>query len=86
MKPQDFLIFLFIGALSGWLAGFIVYGGGLGLIGDIVVGIVGSFIAGWLMPHLQLNLGGGIAAQIIYGAIGGVVLLVIISLIRRIAY
>ena len=50
MDLEAILIYLLIGALSGWLAGFIVVGGGLGLIGDIVVGIVGSFIAGWMLP------------------------------------
>ncbi len=31
----------------GWLAGLIVTGFGFGLIGNIVIGIVGAFIAGW---------------------------------------
>ena len=83
MEWQAILIFLLIGALSGWLAGFIVVGGGLGLIGDIVVGIVGSFIAGIMLPRLGIHIGSGLAAQIINGAIGGVVFLVVVVLIRR---
>jgi len=31
---------------AGWLVGKIVKGGGLGLVGDLVVGVVGSFIGG----------------------------------------
>ena len=39
MDPVDILIWLVIGAVAGWLAGQLIRGGGLGLIGDIVVGI-----------------------------------------------
>ena len=53
------IIWLIIGAIAGWLAGQIVKGGGFGLIGDIIVGIVGAFIAGELFPFLGLRLGGG---------------------------
>jgi len=48
MTPTDLVIFLVIGAVAGWLAGMIVKGGGFGLIGDIVVGVIGSLIGGWL--------------------------------------
>jgi len=83
MDLESIVIFLLIGALSGWLAGFVVVGGGLGLIGDIVVGIVGSFIAGWMLPRLGLHFGSGIGAHIINGAIGGVVFLVVVTMIRK---
>ena len=77
------IIWLLIGAIAGWLAGLIVTGGGFGLIGNIVVGIVGSVIAGWLLPRAGLVIGGGIVADIINAAIGAIILLVIISLVRR---
>jgi len=50
MDLVSILVFLLIGAIAGWLAGLIVRGGGYGLIGDIVVGIVGAFIAGLIFP------------------------------------
>jgi uncharacterized membrane protein YeaQ/YmgE (transglycosylase-associated protein family) len=40
-------------------------------------------VAGWLLPYLGINLGGGIIAAIIDSAIGAVVVLVIISLVKR---
>ena len=40
------LIFLIIGAVSGWLAGLVVKGGGFGLIGAIVIGIAAAYIVG----------------------------------------
>ena len=48
MTLTGLIIFLVIGGVAGWLAGVIVKGGGFGLIGDIVVGIIGSLIGGWL--------------------------------------
>ncbi|TIW91419.1 MAG: GlsB/YeaQ/YmgE family stress response membrane protein, partial [Mesorhizobium sp.] len=48
MGVESLLVFIIIGAIAGWLAGLIVSGFGFGLIGNIIVGIVGAFIAGWL--------------------------------------
>ncbi len=84
MTIESILIFLVIGAVAGWLAGQIVKGRGFGLVGNIVVGIVGAFIAGWLLPMLNLGLT-GIIGSIIYATIGAIILLVVIGLIRRAA-
>ena len=54
MAVEAILIVLIIGAVAGWLAGLIVKGMGFGLIGNIVVGIVGAFIAGWLLPRIGI--------------------------------
>ena len=53
MNGESLLIFLLVGALAGWLAGLIVKGYGLGLIGNIVVGVIGAFIGGWLFDHFR---------------------------------
>ena len=52
MTIESLLIFLIVGAVAGWLAGQIVKGHGFGLVGNIVVGIVGAFLAGFLLPRL----------------------------------
>ena len=72
-----------IGAVAGWLAGQIVQGTGFGLLGDIIIGIIGAFIASWLFPQLGLHLGAGIVTEIIAATIGAVLLLVIVRLVRR---
>ncbi len=81
---EPLLIFLIVGAVAGWLAGLVVKGGGFGLIGDIVVGIVGAYVAGWLFPKLGISLGAGIGAEIVRAAIGAIILLLVIRLIRRV--
>ena len=57
LSAESLLVILLIGAIAGWLAGQIVQGTGFGLIGDIVIGIVGAFIASWLFPQLGIRLG-----------------------------
>ena len=74
---------MIVGAIAGWLAGLIVKGAGFGLLGNIIVGIVGAIVAGWLLPRLGILIGGGVIAEIINAAIGAVIVLVILSLIRR---
>ena len=85
MHLPPLVIFLLIGAIAGWLAGLIVRGFGFGLLGNIVVGIIGAFLAGWLLPRLGVSfmLVSPLVTSIVYAMIGAVVLLVILGLIRR---
>ena len=82
MDAQALIIFLIIGAVAGWLAGLVMRGGGFGLIGNIIVGVVGAFVAGWLLPGFFPI--GGIPGSIIHAAIGAVIVLFVISLIKRV--
>ncbi|TVR08698.1 MAG: GlsB/YeaQ/YmgE family stress response membrane protein [Salinarimonadaceae bacterium] len=83
MALESLLVILLVGAVAGWLAGQIVKGYGYGLLGNIVVGIVGAFLAGLLFPQLGLTIGTGIAGAIIHATIGAVILLFLIRLIKR---
>jgi uncharacterized membrane protein YeaQ/YmgE (transglycosylase-associated protein family) len=83
MSLEALIIWLIVGALAGWIAGLIVKGYGLGLIGNIVVGIIGAVIAGWLLPRIGIVIGSGFVASLINAIIGAVILLVIIGLVRR---
>ena len=80
---QGILVILIIGLIAGWLASKVVSGGGLGIIGDIVVGILGALIAAWLFPKLGIRLGTGMIREIIDATIGAIILLVIVRLVRR---
>ena len=83
MDPVNILIWLVIGAVAGWLAGKVIRGGGYGLIGDIVVGILGSIIAGYLLPLLGIHLGAGFVRSVINAFIGACLLLTIVRLVVR---
>ena len=80
MTGETLLLWIVIGAISGWLAAAIV-GGGLGLLGDIIVGVVGAFIGGWLFRTMGWHAPwGGLAGTIFVAFIGAVILLLIIHL------
>ena len=72
---------LIIGALAGWLGSLIYRGSGLGLIGNIIVGIIGSFVGYWLLDLLKVSLGTGVVGAILTGALGAIVILVIANLV-----
>ena len=77
---MNFIWFILIGALVGWLAGQIWKGSGFGMLGNIIVGILGGVIGGWLAPKL------GIASDSLIGALlialgGAIVLLLLINLV-----
>lgn len=74
---------LILGAVIGWLAGVIMKGGGFGLIGDIVVGIVGSLIGSWVFGLLGLSTDGSLIGSLVTGVIGAIILLFIVRLIKR---
>ena len=55
MTIEALIIWLIVGGVAGWLAGQVMKGGGFGLIGDIVLGIVGAFVAGLLLPAIGMR-------------------------------
>ncbi|MDP2331092.1 MAG: GlsB/YeaQ/YmgE family stress response membrane protein [Reyranella sp.] len=82
MSTESIVIILLVGIVAGWLAGKIVRGTGFGLVGDLLVGIAGAFVASWLFPRFGIQLGTGIVSAVIYSALGAVILLLVVSLIR----
>jgi uncharacterized membrane protein YeaQ/YmgE (transglycosylase-associated protein family) len=82
LSGESLLVILFVGLIAGWLAGKIVRGTGFGIIGDILIGIAGAFVASWLFPKLGIRLGVGLSREIIDSAIGAIILLLVVRLIR----
>ena len=83
----DILIWIIVGIVAGWLAGVVVRGYGLGLVGNLVVGVIGAIIAGWLLPQLGVAfvVVNPLITAIVYATIGAIILLLIIGLFRRAA-
>jgi uncharacterized membrane protein YeaQ/YmgE (transglycosylase-associated protein family) len=82
ISGESLLVILAVGIAAGWLAGQIVQGTGLGIVGDLVVGIAGAFIASLIFPQLGIHFGSGIVSEIVEAAIGAILLLLIIMLVR----
>jgi len=73
---MDLLWTLLVGGLVGWLASLIVKGEGLGIFGDIVIGILGAWLGGFLCRILGIWAYGTLARLGI--SIGGAVILLMI--------
>ena len=80
---MEFVWFIIVGLIAGWLAGVIMKGGGFGVIGDIIVGIVGALIGGWLFSTMGVSAGGGLLGSIIVALIGAIILIFLLRLIKR---
>lgn len=77
---------LFIGALAGWIAEKVMKEEH-GLLMNIVVGIIGSYIGAFLANAMGIQLGevfqGWFWGNLIVAALGAIVLLFIVRLIRK---
>ncbi|HEU5166641.1 MAG TPA: GlsB/YeaQ/YmgE family stress response membrane protein [Chitinophagaceae bacterium] len=80
---MEILATLIIGAAAGWLGGMIYKGSGLGIIGNIIVGIIGSFVGYWLLGKLGVSFGTGWVGAILTGALGAIVILILLNLIIK---
>jgi uncharacterized membrane protein YeaQ/YmgE (transglycosylase-associated protein family) len=56
MQIHDLVWFLITGGLAGWIASVLVEGSGLGILGDVVVGVAGAFLGGYCAYRLQITL------------------------------
>jgi uncharacterized membrane protein YeaQ/YmgE (transglycosylase-associated protein family) len=76
-----FIIWLVIGGIIGWLASLVMKTDGQqGIILNVVVGIVGSYLGGWLIAPL---IGGSGVMGYVSALIGAIILLAIVNLFRR---
>jgi uncharacterized membrane protein YeaQ/YmgE (transglycosylase-associated protein family) len=80
---MEIIVTLLIGAAAGWLGSKIYQGSSLGVLGNIIVGIVGSFVGYWLLGKLGISLGSGWIGAILTGAIGAIIVLAILNLIMK---
>lgn len=77
---MDLITWLIVGLVAGVLASLVV--GGVGLIGDIIVGIVGAFVGGWIFRQLGISTPfAGLAGVIFTAFIGAIVLLAVLHLV-----
>ena len=76
------IVFILVGAIAGFLAGKVMTGSGLGLIWDIVVGILGAFLGGWLAGLVGIAVT-NIVIEIVVAFIGACILLFLFRMLTR---
>jgi len=74
--------FLLIGCLAGYITGRLTKGSGFGVVGDLVIGILGSFFGGFLFRLLGIE-AYSLIGQLIMAVVGAIVLLKLIGFIRN---
>jgi uncharacterized membrane protein YeaQ/YmgE (transglycosylase-associated protein family) len=80
---MSILAWIVLGAIAGYLAGFLVRGDeGLGIIGHIVLGIVGALVGGFLAGALfnKDPINGALdISSIVVATIGAVITVVVVN-------
>ncbi len=80
---MDLLYFLLVGAVAGWLAGQVMKGRSLGILWNIILGIIGGVVGGWLFGVLGISAGGGLLGGIITAAVGAALLIFVAGLFKK---
>ncbi len=84
----NFIVWLIAGAIIGWLASRIMgTNGQQGLVLDIVVGVVGAFVAGWFLTPIfgigTINQSNFSLPALLVSLLGAVLLLAVVRLFTR---
>ena len=85
---MNFIIWIVVGGLIGWIASIIMKTDGQqGLFLNIVVDLIGALIGGWLISPLvgagTINDGAFNFASLLVSLVGAVLLLAAVNLLRR---
>ncbi len=82
MNFRNVMVALLIGLVAGWLASFIVGGGG-SILKYLVWGILGSFVGSYVLRLVGISLGlrNEVARDIVTATIGAVLVVIIARLI-----
>lgn len=70
---MNFLWYIIIGIVSGFVAGKLMRGGGFGVIVNLIVGIIGGVLGGWLFGLLGIT-AVGIIGNLITSVVGAIFL------------
>ena len=81
---MEIVYFLLIGATAGWIAGRIMEGGGFGLLGNMIVGVLGSWLGKYLGGLLGIGVEGGIFISLLTAVVGAVILLFLVGVIKNV--
>jgi len=80
---MNFLLWIFFGAITGWIAQMVIGKKSFGCISNVIIGIAGAIIGGLLFEYFG---GSGITGFNIYSffvsTVGSIVLLALINLAK----
>ena len=81
MDTKNIVIALLMGLLAGWLASFIVGGGGL--VQYLISGVLGSFVGSFALNKANINLGlrNEVARDVATATIGAVIVMIVANIL-----
>ena len=69
---QSLAVILFVGLVVGWIAAKFVTKYGMGIVGDVIVGMIGADIGNWLIPRLGFHFGAGLVRASLNAMVGAI--------------
>lgn len=76
------LMTLIVGGVVGWLASLVMKTNAqMGILANIVVGIVGSVLGGWLFGLLQIGVGGALGLLVV-NVVGAMALIALLKALK----
>jgi uncharacterized membrane protein YeaQ/YmgE (transglycosylase-associated protein family) len=72
----NFIVWIIVGGIAGFLASKVLTGKGMGLLWDVVVGILGGLFGGWLGGLIGFA-ATNILIEIVVAFVGAAILLVV---------
>ncbi|HOB62944.1 MAG TPA: GlsB/YeaQ/YmgE family stress response membrane protein [Candidatus Competibacteraceae bacterium] len=79
---MDLIGFLLIGLIAGWIATNFMRGSGMGLGGNLVIGVIGAFVGGFLFRLIGFA-AVGLIGHLVTAVVGAVVLLYVVQILKR---
>ena len=85
---MNFIVWLIVGGLIGWVASMIMRKNGqMGMVLNVVVGIVGALVAGWFLTPLfgitTINQSNFSLPAMLVSLLGAILLLAVVNLFSR---
>ena len=79
---MEFIIFLIVGLIAGWIANVIVKGHGAGVFLNMITGVVGAFVGGYVYRFF------GVTSDPFFGSlgmsvVGSVIFLLLIGMVYK---
>lgn len=78
---SDFVWFLLIGLLAGWLASQIMSGNNASLVTDLILGVIGALLGGFLFRLLNISTV-GLLGNLITATVGAMILIALMRAMK----
>jgi len=79
---MNFIAFILLGLIAGWIAGKLVQGRGYGLVLNMIVGMIGAFLGGSLFNYIGIG-GNGFLFELAAAVLGAIILIALVRMVKR---